>query len=303
MRLFDALDRPLQPSEAAAMRRAFYACVAQGFAESPYARFVLGYRPAESNPLALDCTMSVVSPSLEEQYCDWLQDSANSQPFGSQPDAMVLQVAGELALAQTGPLRVLDVGAGSGRNTLPLSRAQHAVDAIEPVPALAKQLREAARAERLTVQLFEQDVLEEPSLLNGQRYQLIVLSEVSPHFSQQAWARVLSRLARALAPSGTLLFNAFVAKNAYRPEAVAQEAAQSVWSTFFTRTELEAMTAPLGLVLTRDEPCIAYERAHQPKEAWPPTTWYVNWAQGRNLFSNMAGETPIELRWLAYRPG
>ena len=299
MQLFDTLDRPLGPAEVAAMRRAFHDCVVQGFAGSPYARFVFAYRPAESNPLALDCTMSVVSPSLEEQYQDWLEGSAGNQPFGSQPDAMVVHLA--KALAESGPIRVLDVGAGGGRNTLPLARAQYLVDAIEPVPALAKQLREAVQAEELAVRLFEQDILLEASDFGAERYELIVLSEVSPHFSQRDFGRAMSRLVGSLAPGGTLLFNAFVARDGYRPDAVAQETAQSVWSTFFTRPELEALTAPLGLVISRDEACLGYERAHLPKEAWPPTPWYVNWAEGRNLFSNLAGDAPIELRWLAYR--
>jgi SAM-dependent methyltransferase len=299
LQLFDALERPLERAEAEAMRRAFEDCVAQGFAASPYARFVFAYRPAESNPLALDCTMSVVSPSLEEQYQDWLEGSAESQPFGSQPDAMVMQIAS--ALAHVGPIRVLDVGAGSGRNTLPLARARHAVDAIEPVRTLAQQLREAARAEQLEVGLFEHDFLREQSALGAERYQLIVLSEVSPHFSQREFARAMPRLVGSLAPGGTLLFNAFVAKNGYRPDAVAQETAQSVWSTFFTRVELEALASPLDLVLSRDEACLEFERSHLPKHAWPPTPWYVNWAQGRNLFSNLADEPPIELRWLAYQ--
>ncbi|HYQ44056.1 MAG TPA: methyltransferase domain-containing protein [Polyangiaceae bacterium] len=299
MRLFDALDRPLESAERAAMRRAFDDCVAEGFASSPYARFVLAYRPADSNPLALDCTMSVESPSLDEQYQDWLEGAASRQPFGTHPDAMVVQLAG--ALAEAGPIRVLDVGAGSGRNALPLARAAHAVDAVEPVAALAGQLREAARAEALEIRLFEEDFMSEQSALDAGGYDLVVLSEVSPHFSRRDFGRALPRLSRLLAASGTLLFNAFIAKRSYRPDAVAQETAQSVWSTFFTRDELEALTSPLGLVLARDEACVEFERANLPKAAWPPTSWYVNWAQGRNLFGSMSGDTPIELRWLAYR--
>ena len=299
MQLFDALDRPLEPADVAAMRSAFHNCLTEGFASSPYARFVLAYQPAESNPLALDCTMSVVSPSLEEQYQDWLQHSADSEPFGSEPDAMVVELAKELGRA--GPIRILDVGAGSGRNTLPLARAQHTVHAIEPVPTLAKQLREAAHTEQLEVRLFEHDILHDQIELSAGPYQLIVLSEVSPHFSQRDFARVLPRLVGKLAPGGVLLFNAFIARSGYSPDALAQQTAQSVWSTFFTRTELAELTSALGLVLSRDEACLEFERAHLAEEAWPPTRWYVNWAQGRNLFSNIAGVPPIELHWLAYR--
>jgi hypothetical protein len=53
--------------------------------------------------------------------------------------------------------------------------------------------------------------------------------------------------------------------------------------------------------LVSDESCIAYEKAHLPLGAWPPTTWYANWASGHNLFAQSAGHAPIELRWLEYR--
>jgi SAM-dependent methyltransferase len=298
MQLFEALDRRLEPVERASMLSSFRERLERGFAVSPYARFVFAYRPSESNPLALDCEISILAPSLEEQYQDWLQNTGATQPFGKHPDAMVVHTAEALAGARE--VRILDVGAGSGRNALPLARAGHAVDTIEPVPALAHALREAAGAEGLVVRVFEQDIFAELGELSSQRYDLIVLSEVTPHFSQQELERALPRLASVLAPDGTLLFNAFVARTGYQPNTIAKETAQSVWSTFFTRKELDGITSPLGLRLSRNEACVSYERLHAPVDAWPPTTWYVNWAQGHNLFSAAGVDAPIELWWLAY---
>jgi len=108
-------------------------------------------------------------------------------------------------------------------------------------------------------------------------------------------------LARSLAPGGTLLFNAFLTRPGYAPDELAYQAAQTLWSTFFTRDELSAIVTPLGLELVLEAPCIEYERPRLPAEAWPPTPWYENWAGGANLFSVDSDPAPIELCWLEYR--
>jgi 2-polyprenyl-3-methyl-5-hydroxy-6-metoxy-1,4-benzoquinol methylase len=296
-RLFEIFDRPLSDGELASMRDAFYAQIAEGFAASPYARFVFAYRPSESNPAAFDCTLSILLPTLAEQYQDFLRAQGENAPFGKHPDAMVMHVVAAQRAAQA--IHVLDFGAGNGRNTLPLARLGNPVDSVEPVHELAEALRRDAETEQLSVRLLDLDLLEgalDPLLLG--RYAVIILSEVTPHLAQRDFAHGVNRLAKLLAPGGTLLFNAFITKDGYEPDELARETAQSVWSTFFTRRELKAMMAPLGLTLTRDEPCVAYEREHAAAGSWPPTPWYVNWAEGKNLFGD--ARAPLELRWLAY---
>ncbi|MDF3068234.1 MAG: Tellurite resistance protein TehB [Polyangiaceae bacterium] len=282
------------------MRATFREQLQAGFDSSPYARFVLAYRPSESRPFALDCTLSVVAPSLGEQYEDFLESTGTSEPFGAQPDAMVLQVARDQA--HSGPISILDVGAGNGRNSLPLARLG-AVDALEPVSTLAAALARAAEAEALPVRVLTQGILDER--LEGLRdnYDLVVMSEVTPHFSRRDLNVVLPRVAGLLSPGGSLLFNAFVARSNSRPEPLAEEAAQSVWSTFFSREELTAIASSCGLSLHQDASCVDYERQHSEPGLWPPTAWYVNWANGRNLFGDTSSEPSIELRWLEYRRG
>jgi precorrin-6B methylase 2 len=67
---------------------------------------------------------------------------ATRQPplFGTEPDARVWS----LAKAATDPadFPILDVGAGSGRNALPLARRGHPVDAVERFPTFAATIRQ-----------------------------------------------------------------------------------------------------------------------------------------------------------------
>lgn len=299
LRLFELLDRPLKPEQRQAFAQTFQQAIAQGFATSPYAQFVLEYGPAPGNPAEMTCNLSIGLMPLEEQYRRWLSSGTSPNPFGQQPDARVEEIAARLP--PTPPPRVLDVGAGTGRNALALARAGCDVDAMEPVLALADRLEMTAANQDLPVRAIREDILAPDVTLPAGEYQLVVLSEVVTHFSLPQLTDVLVRLARSLAAGGTLLFNAFVTRDGYQPDEVARQAAPVLWSTFFSRGELAAATAAAGLTLVGEDPCVAYEQVRQPPGDWPPTDWYVPWAQGHNLFGAGEGETPIELRWLEYR--
>lgn len=302
LRLFELLDRRLDPAQSRAFAQAFRQAIEQGFATSPYAQFLLEYGPAPGNAAELACHLSIGVTPLEEQYRRWLGAGGTSlHPFGQQPDARVLDAARRLSSTATPRPRILDVGAGTGRNSLALARAGHDVDAIEPVLALADRLEMAAANEALLVEVIREDILAPDVRLTAGGYQLVVLSEVATHFSLPQLTDVFRKLGRSLAPDGTLMMNAFVARNDYRPDEVATQAAPVLWSTFFSRAELQTAAAAAGLTLVAEDPCVAYEQAHQPPAAWPPTDWYVLWAKGHNLFGSNAGETPIELTWLEYR--
>jgi 2-polyprenyl-3-methyl-5-hydroxy-6-metoxy-1,4-benzoquinol methylase len=67
------------------------------------------------------------SVTLGGAYDGWL--STREGPlFGTEPDARVWTLSGEVADPQAHP--VLDVGAGTGRNALALARRGHPVDAV-----------------------------------------------------------------------------------------------------------------------------------------------------------------------------
>ncbi|HEY6561799.1 MAG TPA: class I SAM-dependent methyltransferase [Polyangiaceae bacterium] len=299
IKLFEVLDRPLRGAELSTFRDMMRAKLQEGFEASPHARFILAYHPSDADPMSLSCTLQVLVPSLEEQITEWMQSTGATQPFGKYPDAKVVEIA--RALHERGSSRVLDVGAGTGRNSLALARVGLSVTAVEPHARFAEHLRAVAVEEELSLAVLEADVLEETTTFPGDAFDLQILSEVVTHFTVSEVQKLLPRLVSALSAGGTLLFNAFVAKGGYQPDALARQASASVWSTFLTRQELEAATRSAGLEIVADEPALEYEKTHLPRDAWPKTPWYESWAQGNNLFATTAGIAPIELCWLTCR--
>lgn len=105
-------------------------------------------------------------------------------------------LAGLADLIPPPPSAVLDVGAGSGRDTLWFLERGHAVTAAEPVAAFRALI--AARAPAATL---VDAGLPELDGLSG-RFQLILVNAVWHHLSPAARDRAMSRLAGLLAPDG-----------------------------------------------------------------------------------------------------
>ncbi len=206
----------------------------------------------------------------------------------------------ELGEPQASP--VLDIGAGTGRNALPLARLGHPTVAVEMVPALCDQLRQAQASEVLPLQVFEADFLSPKLSLEKARYRMAVLSEVVTHFRDAAQIRAtFSKLSDALAPGATLLFNAFLGVGGYEPDALAQQISRSSICSIFLRSDLAFLETELPFRKVSDESAHDFEKAHLAPSAWPPTNWYVSWSRGRNLFDLPEGKAPVELRWLVYQ--
>ena len=107
-------------------------------------------------------------------------------------------------LGQPESTSCLDVGAGTGRNTLALARAGFRTDALEPSPALADQLEVAIRREGVSSRVIRTDFLAGRLQLPRTRYRLVVLSGVCPHFRDvEMLARLFRRLAGVLEPGGS----------------------------------------------------------------------------------------------------
>jgi len=111
----------------------------------------------------------------------------------------------------------------------------------------------------------------------------------------------VNRLADILAPGGVALVTTFLASDGYKPDEMARQASQILWSTVFTRSELSFITEELPFDRISDESMHDYEKDHLPSDAWPPTTWYEGWALGSDVFSLPLGKAPMELRWVAHR--
>lgn len=294
--LFRQIGVNFSAKELEQLRNALKGELESAFAASPRSEIEITY----DSPAGLTVNYHVKArwQSLDARYESWL---ATRKPplFGTEPDAKVWK----LALAVEDPKRVpvLDIGAGTGRNAIALSRRGHPVDVVELTPRFARMLREDARAESLDVRIIQADVFAKPSGLRSD-YGLIILSEVVSDFRGAQQLRQLFEFAATrLAVGGLLVFNVFVVKDGITLDMAAFELAQQCYSTFFTRAELERSASELPLALESSDLVYDYEKAHLPAGAWPPTGWYEGWISGQDVFDVSRDDCPIEMRWLVYR--
>lgn len=269
--------------------------LAQAYVASQRSNIVISY----DSPVGtvLNYNVGIHWWTVERAYENWI-GTREPPLFGTEPDARVWDVANEAADPTTH--RVLDIGAGTGRNALALARRGHPVDVVEMTPKFADMIRSDAERELLDVRVIQRDVFATIDDLR-QDYWLILLSEVVSDFRTQQQLRGLFEIAaQCLAPGGRLVFNTFLARDDYTPDNAAIELGQQMYTRIFTQREVSSAAAGLPLELVADDSVYEYEKAHLPDGAWPPTSWYAEWVSGLDVFDVEREMSPIEMRWLVY---
>lgn len=297
-RIFMGVGVPFNDDQLSHLRVVLEGQLAAAFAASPRSEIVITY----DSPIGLTLNYHVKAQwaSLESTYNHWV---ATRQPpyFGTEPDARVCALVA--AVKDPADCPILDIGAGTGRNTLPLARRGHSVDAVELVPKFADVIRGEVERESLAVRIILRNVFDSTQDLRRD-YGLILLSEVVSDFRNLDQFRAVFKLAsERLATGGVLVLNTFLARDGYTPDAAARELSQQCYSAIFTREEIANAVSGLPLVLESDDSVHDYEKADLPATAWPPTSWYENWVSGLDVFDVAREASPIELRWLVYRKG
>lgn len=294
--VFKAIGVAFNEEELTHLRGILETELATAFAASPRSDIIITY----------DCPNgSVVNyhvkgewRTLEAEYEKWF---ATRKPpfFGTEPDALVWKLA--MKAKQPEKFPILDIGAGTARNSLPLARRGHPVDAIELTGKFAEIIRDESQRESLKIRVIQQDIFNDLIDLRDD-YQLIILSEVASDFrTSEQLHQILVLAAKRLAPGGCLVLNIFLAKDGYVPNDNARQLGQQFYSSIFTRQELDTAAGGLPISLISDESVYEFEKAHLPATAWPPTSWYERWVTGRDVFDVERDESPIELRWLVYQ--
>jgi len=281
-------------------RVALRANLQEAWSASPYSRVLVSFETDAPPKTSLSWRINVEPLTIADEYEHWVK-TRTPPLFGKHPDAKIFDLARSLGAPAEVP--ILDIGAGTGRNTLPLARAGYPTDAVELAPALAALLREDAAKEGLPVRVLEANLFE-PSLgVEPGQYRVLLLAEVvASHFRTLGELRGLFQIAAKLLPTGGLLvFSAFLCSDGYKPDDLAREMSQVLWCNLFTRRELQDALADEPLQLVSDESVLAFEKAHLPADEWPPTGWFEAWTGGQDLFDLPAGKPPMELRWLVYR--
>ncbi|OBJ04739.1 bifunctional 2-polyprenyl-6-hydroxyphenol methylase/3-demethylubiquinol 3-O-methyltransferase UbiG [Mycobacterium sp. 1465703.0] len=284
------------PEQAAQLRTALKGELEKAFKASPRSEVVISYQA----PFGTGVNFRVQADwrTVAADYDQWME--VRPPPlFGTEPDARVLALAAEAADAST--YRILDVGAGTGRNALALARRGHPVDAVEMTAKFAEVIVSEAAGESLSVNVIQSDVFTAMEDVR-EEYQLMVLSEVVPDFRTSHELRGMFELATdCLAPGGRLVFNIFLARDGYVPDDAAVQLSQQCNSMTFTRDEVAAAAAGLPLELVADDSAYDYEKAGSAPGAWPPTGWFEGWASGLDVFDVERDDSPIELRWLVFQ--
>lgn len=298
--IWSSLGRVFTETELDQFRGVLKRKLEEAYAASQYSKVIVSY---ETDPLpktSLSWRVVTSVSTVADEYATWVK-TRTPPLFGKHPDAKVMKLAREIGVPAETP--VLDIGAGTGRNTLPLAREGFPTDAVELAPALAEILRNEVAKEGLAVRVFEGDALDPSLEIPSRHYKLVILAEVvASHFRDIAHVRALFEgVAEMLAPGGLLLFSAFLASDGYKPDDAARQLGQVLWCNIFTRREMAEAHQGLPFERVSDESVLEFEREHLPAEAWPPTGWFVPWVAGQDLFDLPENRAPVELRWLTYR--
>jgi 2-polyprenyl-3-methyl-5-hydroxy-6-metoxy-1,4-benzoquinol methylase len=109
-----------------------------------------------------------------------------------------------LHLFPSKPSRILDIGAGSGRDAAALAGRGHTVTAVEPTAELrAEGQRLHANA---SIEWID-DILPDLSVLRGRVFDVIVLTAVWMHLDEVERRTAITHLAQMLAPGGIVIMS------------------------------------------------------------------------------------------------
>lgn len=298
--MFAAIGKKFNQSELKDLNDLIRPRVDAAWAVSPHGRLFVSWESEPSPGTGVDYLVWHEMGTTEEQYAWWVENRPEPL-FGKNPDARLVRVAEEL-LNPPGDHAILDVGAGVGRNSLPMARRGHPVTALELTPEFARIIGEKAAGEGIPIEVTPADALADDLVVEARRYSLVFCSEVTSHFRGPHHLRILfERAHQWLKPGGIFLVNAFVTTPGYRPDEVARQLGQVFWSTFFTPEDLAAAAAGLSFTRVSDESVHLYEQENQPADGWPPTGWFEDWSRGFDCFGLREGYPPIEMRWLMFR--
>ncbi|MDP3151698.1 MAG: class I SAM-dependent methyltransferase [Archangium sp.] len=297
--MFKALGRPFAKGGVEGCRAILAEKIDWAFSRSHNAWIEVEWKSSSYPPMSVSYTVTGWQKSIEDAYAEWVK--VREPPlFGKNPDAVVVELA--KTLGPPGEVTVLDAGAGTGRNALPLARAGYVVDALELAPALVAQTEKAALETQTDLRSVCGSYYDRALKLPRERYRMVVLAELCSHWRGQKDLRnVLERLSELVEPGGVGVFNMFLALDGYRPTDAEREFSQIGWCPLYTRADLAQACAGLPLKLVDDVSGAEYEKAHGPQGDWPPTGWFERWASGSEVFDLPPGQSQFEMRWLTFK--
>lgn len=177
---------------------------------------------------------------------------------------------------------VADIGAGDGRNTIPLARKGYRVDAFELSSVGRGIISEKIKAEKLSkVNLSADNIHSKPF---GEIYDAIFMSHVTQHFESKELPEVFQNIKESLKQGGVFIFDAFIAKN----ERVKKSTQYDSWSGnyHFNQYFIENLVKSLGMNVTEVSD---FKEKDASKGKYPNPKWGF---QNKN-----SGIKEVNLKW------
>jgi 2-polyprenyl-3-methyl-5-hydroxy-6-metoxy-1,4-benzoquinol methylase len=292
-------ERPFNADDAAVLRGHLEHHLTIAWEKSPYSKLLVQFETEAPPKDGINYKIQRQLVSVADEYDSWVE--TRPKPFfGALPDAKVLHVA--RSLGEPRSVRVLDVGAAEGRNTLPLAREGFQTDAVELSPKFAELLRTSLSEEQLEGRVFVGDFMDPALGVPEGHYDLVVFAGVLvAHVRDRAHlTAALAAGTKALVPGGVLLFNLFVTAEGFIPDQLTNQLGEVFWTVFFQAEELAQVVSSVGLELVENIPYLDYAKQHQP-EFWPPTDYFAEYVDGIDLFDLPPGRPPLRLRWVTCR--
>lgn len=296
--VFAVLERRFNGADAANLLKLLSDATTKAWQESPYAKLIVKYH-TETGDGGVTYQVNTSTTTVAQSYDQWVTDRPKPY-FGAHPNAKVLDLARSCGAPPKVP--VLDIGAGEGRNALPLARLGFPVDCVELSQGFAGELRANLERENFTGRVFVGDISDHALGVPPQYYRLVFFAGVLVAHVRNVehLASLLKAAVHALAPEGHLLFSIFRINPGVQFSERLRELGEVFWTVAFTQEELDSVAREAGITLVHDEPYVDYEREHLP-ESWPPTDYFEAYAFGQDLFDLSSVKVPMSMRWLTYR--
>lgn len=111
--------------------------------------------------------------------------------------------------------KVLDIGAGDGRNTIPIAQKGCKVTALELSSDARNMIKKIAKNNNLNsvVNVKEQSIIADLDSRSREKYNYAVMCNVSMHFTIEEMNKVFQNANKILDEDGTFIFNALVYKD------------------------------------------------------------------------------------------
>ncbi|RJG46198.1 class I SAM-dependent methyltransferase [Mesorhizobium sp. DCY119] len=165
-----------------------------------------------------------------DRHAEELADSYEGISFENTHPALASMLAGKP------PMRILDVGAGTGRDAAALAQLGHHVVAVDPsanMLKLAQTLHRDTRIEWLS------DALPGLNKVRGEPFDIVLLSAVWMHIPPSERAQALRRISALITPSGKIYISLRMGPG---------DPARGIWPV--SSDEVDRLAATQGLTMT-----------------------------------------------------